>query len=427
PAPAPDPDPAVADPPGPLADEEPEEAIEHTVLVLDQGGDPATDVEVEIEGRARARTDAAGLARFRLPAGAHRAVAHPAFELMPHGANPWDRPVPRIFGPDPRMPGVYERRFVLAAGEGPSTTELRVNGAVTVRGRMVDAADRPIASARLEIRLADGPNRPEDHHAALTDREGGFTIRGLPPRSLEIGWDLDRKGGSDLCPPPARRFEPGRRRDVDLGVFRALPPESLVAAKGRIVDQFGAPRRGIDIVAFRAGAAEMRPLPLRSVRSGDDGRFRLSGLPPSAELEVRVAALAYRGEGEWPIYGVAAPPPRVSFASPASGASVHDLGDLVVVAPALFRARFELAPGETLPAGATLSGRWRPIGETEWREGPGFGDNPRATWHCQTPHDPVEIEIRYAPLHREARPILRAEFHPRAPAKETRLLTLEQE
>ncbi len=66
----------------------------------------------------------------------------------------------------------------------------------TISGTVVDAAGRPVAQARVYSVTAPGP-MPDI--AALTDREGRFTLAAPLPGRYEIGCTSDAHGSATVA------------------------------------------------------------------------------------------------------------------------------------------------------------------------------------------------------------------------------------
>ena len=151
-----------------------------------------------------------------------------------------------------------------------------VQGTAVVRGRVVDDNGTPIPGARASV--ATGPDAPPIE--AVTDAQGRYELRGLPPRSVPI---------TVSCPGyVARRPWAGPARSGPLkdGEVRAAPDVILVrpgVIAGHVYGPDGAPLVGATVnglVMRRTGGIR------RLVQAGgrddtdDRGAFRLHSLAP---------------------------------------------------------------------------------------------------------------------------------------------------
>ena len=154
-------------------------------------------------------------------------------------------------------------------------------GAV-IRGRVVDAAKQPVASARVRIGLALRTMIVAPPRQAFTDDKGNFEIKGLPRREL-VAVALHETASSQSVPVDATR---GDVSDVTL----TLDVTGTIA--GIVVDPAGQPVEGVQVSAgpnFRdAGAApdlvnwRLRGFPQEL--SDAAGHFTLTGLAPGSYL-----------------------------------------------------------------------------------------------------------------------------------------------
>lgn len=261
------------------------------------------------EGRPLAVADASGLAVLGLAAGHYDLAARaPGF-------------APRI------EPGV---KVAPATGETPPPRELTLEPAVTLAGKVVDAAGKGVAGAELRLRLV-GP-RPEET----------FLSRELPPVIARSGDD----GRFSFQAIAANQLFDliAQRRDYAATILAAMvasPAEPLLVelkAAGRIAGTVRGRGRPVAGVVVQADLADPRERMLRwadglraTARTDARGAYLLEGLTPGRYL------LAASGS-----------PGLQSFRSPlfevAAGESLKQ--DIELAAAALVFGRILLPNGE---------------------------------------------------------------------------------
>jgi uncharacterized GH25 family protein len=209
--------------------------------VVDAGGKPVADAQVEISGPKSLvlRSTSAGEFHFKkLPPGAYtmRASTHDrgvsAAQSIDLSANPTEEVV-----------------LTLERGDG------------VIAGRVLDAAERPIALALLTL---EGEER---RIQATTDARGAFRFAGLPEGSYRLSAG-DRRRGHEVVEGVATSRE-------DL-VVRLVAPGAI---RGRIAAE--GPGAGFTLRLREAGAGD--DLPARVYRfTSRVSSFHLEHLPPGA-------------------------------------------------------------------------------------------------------------------------------------------------
>ena len=177
------------------------------------------------------------------------------------------------------------------------------SGTSVIRGRVV-AADTGQPIRRVHVRAFSGEIR--ESRMASTDAEGRFELRDLPAGR----WNLNasKAGYVSLAFGQRRPFESGRPIELGEGETMAradfaLPRGSAVT--GRILDEFGDPVAGVQVLAmrYRSIQGNRRLTPMGNGDQTDDtGAYRLYGLPPgeyyvSATLRNRMFDDAGDGTG----------------------------------------------------------------------------------------------------------------------------------
>jgi len=214
--------------------------------------------------------------------------------------------------------------FRVASGEDKAVDVVLRPGA-KLAGRVVDAAGRPVAGARVrfghvepeDLGRLDNSFRADDHLGPRTfvaDAAGGFVCDDVPPGPTLVRVDADG-------------FSPWFRRDLvvpaegDLaGVTATL--EGARSVSGRVLAaDTGRPVPGAWVFAVARGAKDApdggRVNPLVNLETGPDGAYVLAGLPPGP-VDVAVSlALGYKNAWQDPATakkeGVAAGATGVDF------------------------------------------------------------------------------------------------------------------
>lgn len=168
---------------------------------------------------------------------------------------------------------------------------VRVGDGRTLRGRILDADGAPLAGASVTLLPPPPPqeqgvfNRPNTPYA-ITDADGWYEMRGLSDGPVELA--AFRDGHLPIV------FE----AKGDLADERRLPRGESIS--GVLLDAEGAPAAGRTLrcsLKKPASPADVRPWrrnwdaygPWFDTRTGDDGRFRITGLP-AGEYEVELGA-----------------------------------------------------------------------------------------------------------------------------------------
>jgi protocatechuate 3,4-dioxygenase beta subunit len=234
--------------------------------VVDEAGAPVAAARVLYQGasdgrieadprRDAALTDSAGVFRFEaLPAGSFRFIASHAEQAT----------------------GTSALITLDGRGERAGVTITLPKGA-TVRGRVADGNQQPVAGARVRIGAVGRGAPSEPPRQAYSDARGQFEIKGLPRREL-AAVALHDSGAS-----PTARLDTSRGDVADL----ALTIDVTGTIAGVVVDSAGQPLEGIQVQAspnFRRGRGPGGPgdpggLPGGPGGPGGRGAFALRGMP----------------------------------------------------------------------------------------------------------------------------------------------------
>ncbi len=105
------------------------------------------------------------------------------------------------------------------------------------------------------------------------DPEGRFRVEGLPPGGVQVS--IEAKGKNRLL--LSKTLKEGEN---DLGVLKMQPP---LVVEGRVVDRRGLGLAGVEVWVSRGRMADNpemhRIMGLKKVKSGENGNFRLVGVP----------------------------------------------------------------------------------------------------------------------------------------------------
>jgi RNA polymerase sigma-70 factor (ECF subfamily) len=129
------------------------------------------------------------------------------------------------------------KEAALADGVTPAPIELELRGGIGVRGRVVDEAGKPTASAQVMLSY-----RTSEASMTMTcppDRDGRFNIPPMPVEQLELTAEVWGPGTRRSSPTLVVRAADGLGvREVTLQLPAAPPPSWL---RGRLVDHDGEP------------------------------------------------------------------------------------------------------------------------------------------------------------------------------------------
>ncbi|MEM7356321.1 MAG: carboxypeptidase-like regulatory domain-containing protein, partial [Acidobacteriota bacterium] len=192
-------------------------------------------------------------------------------------------------------------------------------------GRIVDAAGRGVAGARvMAVSLEGASRRALAPVHATADRAGHFELRGLTPDSIHrLSAVQDGHFPTDL---EVGGIRPGGRRE---GLRLALVARR--GAFGRVVDVEDRPLAGIEVLVRPTGGHTAEPA---RVRTDPDGRFELGAMPaPKVDL---IAS----GEGYAPL--------TVPGVEPGLGRGAIDLGTLMLTRGATIAGEVTAASGDPL-------------------------------------------------------------------------------
>jgi hypothetical protein len=165
-------------------------------------------------------------------------------------------------------------------------------GTGAIKGRVLAGnTDSGVASATVYL-VVPGPTSPP--RAVLTDRSGRFTIDKLPAGSYRLSATPPENTARLLWTDASEPI------DVDEGATVTAPEMRLpvgAAVSGRVVDERGEPLANVEVYAMgrRFGSPQPMRLGPSFLRTDDNGRFRLFGLPAGDVIVVAQAATAFSG------------------------------------------------------------------------------------------------------------------------------------
>lgn len=166
------------------------------------------------------------------------------------------------------------------------TSAVAQKGTGVIRGRVVAGdSGRPLRRARVNLQ-GIGLGR-EGVRSTSTGPDGTYVVRDLPAARYRI--DVTRSGFLKIEYGQRRPGEQGRPIELADGqtlekVDFALPRMSGIS--GRLTDEHGDPIEGVSIYAMRAlffeGERRLVPVSGTSVRTDDDGEYRIPRLAPGS-------------------------------------------------------------------------------------------------------------------------------------------------
>ncbi len=184
----------------------------------------------------------------------------------------------------------------LKTGETVANISLTLKKGLEARGRIVDAAGKPIAGAEIRVASREGGRgggfaagrtqiRLMGIDAGKADAtsapDGTFVVRGLEPGEYTAAVSREGYAGRTVQSLP-----------VAGSGENAWPPIALangVAVSGSVRDSQGQPIAGVQILGIAMGEGT-RP---QNVTSEVDGRFRLDGLAPGKSIFLSMTAAGY--------------------------------------------------------------------------------------------------------------------------------------
>jgi uncharacterized GH25 family protein len=154
---------------------------------------------------------------------------------------------------------------------------------VSLTGRIVDSAGKPVPEA--EVRLQPSSNdqqmgipTPDKELRVTSDADGRFRFPHLDAGHRDLR--IERKGFA----PVVRRDLQVAEQPLDLGDLR-LTPEAVF--EGRVTDERGKPVEGASVFAGRFDDPFLT-LAQEDIRTGPDGRFRITGLAPGQRFDLTI-------------------------------------------------------------------------------------------------------------------------------------------
>lgn len=132
-------------------------------------------------------------------------------------------------------------------------------------GRVLDDAGKPLAGVLVSVPRHRFERRNPERWSVATGADGRFVMRGLPPASAQLTFDLEGFASSDVG---VNVEGAGRRQDVgDVVMVRPGTIAGVVMRTGKAV-------AGASVFATREGEAASHAV------SAPDGTYRLLGLSP---------------------------------------------------------------------------------------------------------------------------------------------------
>ncbi|HJR58050.1 MAG TPA: hypothetical protein VJ813_01575 [Vicinamibacterales bacterium] len=179
------------------------------------------------------------------------------------------------------------REVQIANRRACAEEDYRLSPAGRISGRLVGPDGRALPSVRVELTSPEARPKPDyglSTALELTDKDGFFEFRGLPPGRYIAGVNL--RDLPNQHNPYARTVYPGTPSDphvialslgqaIDLGTWHMPPPLAVVRVAG-IVTGGGTPVAGVYVSAWDiTGDPGERSRGAGGTTSGEDGRFAL--------------------------------------------------------------------------------------------------------------------------------------------------------
>ncbi|MCA8949738.1 MAG: carboxypeptidase regulatory-like domain-containing protein, partial [Planctomycetes bacterium] len=217
--------------------------------------------------------------RIRIPSAVSDAAGNCLFEGLTPGE------VRAAYGHGERR---YTEPIALVAG-GHAEVTIEVEVGLSIRGRVVDAASRPVPDATIVVA---GWSGGRSDAAGRSGSDGSFALRGLP-LNCHVG---ARKAG--FVPSSMRSLTTSGEAEIELTIVLESGGGSL---SGRVFGPDGEPVAGAQVRCgdtaqnnhtLPDGGSAMAPQPV-TTRTDSDGRFAFEGLVPGSNpLGVRAEELA---------------------------------------------------------------------------------------------------------------------------------------
>jgi hypothetical protein len=182
------------------------------------------------------------------------------------------------------------RPVIVPNQKGPQAivVDLEPAAPVTLRGRVVDDAGRPVADAKIGLSISLNDQATDEpwsffnsrEKLPLTDVDGKFEIAGIL-RNSRVAVYINKPGYSGVW---SERMATEKPDDIDLPVLRLSPATGELS--GRVVDEQGRP-----VPDAAVSVHDLGPI---VTNTDAQGRFRLQKVP-NKEIWLRAQAES----GEW--------------------------------------------------------------------------------------------------------------------------------
>jgi hypothetical protein len=159
----------------------------------------------------------------------------------------------------------------------------QAKGTGEIKGRVIDSGGKPLRRARITLDLIGGGS--DARRTTSTGLDGAYSFTELPAGRFRM--TATRGGYLELQYGQRRPGEQGRPLQLADGatlekVDFTLPKMSTIS--GRITDENGEPIEGVSVYAMRMlyyeGRRKLVPVSGPSIRTDDDGEYRISRLAP---------------------------------------------------------------------------------------------------------------------------------------------------
>jgi protocatechuate 3,4-dioxygenase beta subunit len=206
-----------------------------------------------------------------------------AFEIKDVAAGKWDV---RFYSPE--FAEYVQHDVVIESGKTADLGTVKVSRGRKLVGKVIDGKGAAIADARVRVGFfvasSDNADQDDDQgdengvRSAITDRDGGFTIIGIPPQSLTALAEHTTRGRSAAISIPAGTDDPAA---ITLSLLGYGSISGKVSMKGKPVAKIGIS------ASVQGGGAQAS-----FAQTDDNGNFKLAKVP-----EGMVSVQTIRGAG----------------------------------------------------------------------------------------------------------------------------------
>ncbi|NQV32598.1 MAG: carboxypeptidase regulatory-like domain-containing protein [Phycisphaeraceae bacterium] len=171
---------------------------------------------------------------------------------------------------------------------------LKLKPAYRLIGQVTDPQGRPVCAARVNLDSKASDGNPRMDERVLTDRQGRFTLKAIPPKQPGFDYRL-YINAAGYGPANSKRIEAQGLggETLDIGTFALVPATESVS--GRVVNAQGVPVPGARVRVNSVGGVVPQHFVLTA--TDEHGRFRLPHLCKGAIKIWTPGGNKHRNEG----------------------------------------------------------------------------------------------------------------------------------